>query len=139
MTPPSAVLLDTDVFSVLFRGGPAAVGYRRVLVGSQVLISVFTQAEVLAGAELRGWGAGRLARLEEALASVITLELSDGVVRRYANVVAVATRTGHPLQGATQVVDRWIAASALEYEVPLLTGNRRHFDSLPGLTVLDVP
>ncbi|WP_434740265.1 hypothetical protein [Micromonospora sp. SH-82] len=43
---------------------------------------------------------------------------------------------GHPLGQAPQTNDLWICATAIRYEAPLLTRNRRHFDGFPGLAVL---
>jgi len=36
------------------------------------------------------------------------------------------------------MIDRWIAATALHYHVPLLTGNRRHFQDFPGLRLVEL-
>jgi tRNA(fMet)-specific endonuclease VapC len=32
--------------------------------------------------------------------------------------------------------DSWIAATALRHGMPLVTHNRRHFENVPGLTVI---
>lgn len=135
----SAVLLDTDVFSVLFFKGRDAQRYDVAVAGCEMLLSAFSQAEVLAGAEMRGWGERRLAALEQVFGSMVILEVTEGVVRSYARVRALVKRIGHPLHGDAQFVDRWIAATALEYQVPLLTGNRKHYQDLPGLRLVDVP
>ncbi|HWK25343.1 MAG TPA: PIN domain-containing protein [Solirubrobacter sp.] len=134
-----SVLLDTDVFSVLFLNGRDAQRYDAAVAGREMLLSAFSQAEVLAGAEMRGWGERRLAALEQVFASIVILEVTEGVVRSYARVRALAKRLGHPLHGDAQLVDRWIAATALEYQVPLLTGNRKHYGELPGLRLVEVP
>jgi predicted nucleic acid-binding protein len=32
--------------------------------------------------------------------------------------------------------DLWIAATAVHFDVPLATNNRRHFEGIPGLRLL---
>ena len=49
----------------------------------------------------------------------------------------LAGRLGHPLCRQVHSNDLWIAACAVFYRVPLVTGNGRHFVGLPGLTVLE--
>ena len=45
-------------------------------------------------------------------------------------------RLGHPLGHRANANDLWIAACAVHYRLPLVTGNVRHFDGLPGLELL---
>jgi len=134
----SSVLLDTDVFSALLFGGPDATRYDTAISGRETLLSSFSQGEVLAGAAMREWGPRRLDELEGLLDRMVLLEVTADVVRGYASIRAEAKRIGHPLDGPSQLIDRWIAATALAYRVPLLTGNRKHFDGFPGLELVEV-
>ncbi len=43
---------------------------------------------------------------------------------------------GHPLGQQVHANDLWIAACAVHYGLPLVTGNGRHFAGLPGLEVV---
>jgi predicted nucleic acid-binding protein len=43
----SPVLLDTDVFSALFFGGADAARYDTAVAGREILLSSFSQGEVL--------------------------------------------------------------------------------------------
>lgn len=134
----SPVLLDTDVVSALFFGGLDAARYDTAVSGREMLLSSFSQGEVLAGAAMREWGPRRMDELERLLGRMVVLEVTENVVRGYASVRAEAKRIGHPLHGPSQSIDRWIAATALAYQVPLLTGNRKHFDGFPGLELVEV-
>jgi len=134
----SPVLLDTDVFSSLLFGGPDATWYDTAVAGREMLLSAFSHGEVLAGAAMREWGPRRMDELEGLLGRMVLLEVTEDVVRSYASVRAEAKRIGHPLHGPSQLIDRWIAATALAYQVPLLTGNRKHFDGFPGLELVEV-
>jgi predicted nucleic acid-binding protein len=48
----------------------------------------------------------------------------------------VASRLGHPLAHRANANDLWIAACAVHYRLPLVTGNLRHFADLRDLVVL---
>jgi len=50
----------------------------------------------------------------------------------WARITAACHRRGRPRQDN----DLWIAATALRYQLPLLTHNRRDFADIPGLTVI---
>ena len=61
---------------------------------------------------------------------------TDGVLRLWGVLRAQAGRLGHPLGRQAHSNDLWIAACAVFYRVPLVTGNGRHFVGLPGLEVV---
>jgi predicted nucleic acid-binding protein len=57
------------------------------------------------------------------------------VLPTWAEVTWEARRKGRPIQPA----DAWIAASALHYQVPLITHNAGDFAVIAGLEVLTCP
>jgi predicted nucleic acid-binding protein len=118
----AVTLLDTAAFSAVFRD-PA-------------IVTLFTCAETLAGARTGQLGSRTCRSTGSALARLGIVQITMGVVRTYAQVTATATRIGHPLAGPTQVTDRWIAATAIHHNLPLLTGNARHFNDFPALTLV---
>lgn len=134
---PDAVLLDTDVFSNLLRGGERASPWIPLLAGRYTLVSFVTAGELQAWAELKSWGERRRENLAKNLASTVIVPYDKQLTSEYGRVVADAAKAGHPLAGPTQANDRWIAATARLLGVPLLTGNRRHFAGLPGLNMAD--
>lgn len=148
MATTQAVLLDTDVFSALYvtppevvakQGHPVAA-WTAALTGLRPLISFQTRAEVLSGAYLAGWGESRLEAVSEKLDSTPTIDEDRDVVEAYARLLADAQKAAHPFgDKAHHVGDRWIAACAIAKELPLLTGNRKHFENAPGLILLGVP
>ena len=77
MTALSAVVVDTDVFSVLYvhrnSNDPRAVRWREQLTGRRVLISFQTRAEVIAGAIGAGWGERRLGETRDILDQTPTI------------------------------------------------------------------
>ncbi len=109
------------------------------LTGRRPLISFQTRAEVLSGAYLAGWGEKRLEALFAILDAMPTIDEDRAVVEAYARLLAAAQKAGHPFgNNAHHVGDRWIAACAIAKDVPLLTGNHKHFDGAPGLTLLTI-
>lgn len=107
-----------------------------MLTGCRSLISFQTGAEILAGAHLAGWGERRLAATVARLDSTPTIDVDRDVVDAYAWLLAEARDAGHPFGTVRQHVgDRWIAACAIAKDLPLLTGNRRHFSNAPRLVL----
>lgn len=141
-----AVLLDTDVFSGLYvtpdtalKQGHAVQGWVNALTGARPLISFQTRAEVLSGVYLAGWGERRVNAVLEQLDATPTVDEDVEVIEAYARLLAEAQKAGHPLgDKSSHVGDRWIAACAIAKKLPLLTGNRRHFENAPRLTLLDL-
>jgi predicted nucleic acid-binding protein len=129
------VVLDTDVFSYLYEYRPEGERFRP-LVGVEPAIAFATAAELLFGAAKAAWGPDRVLRLESALAGVTILLPDEGLVRVCALLRADAFRRRHPLGHRANANDLWIAACAMHHRVPLVTGNVRHFERLPGLTLL---
>jgi predicted nucleic acid-binding protein len=132
-----AVLLDTDVFSNLLRGGERAVPWLPHVVGRYVLVSFVTAGELKAWAESRNWGEVRRDDLAMRLGSTVVVPYDSALIDEYGRVFADAKSNGHALAGHCHTNDRWIAATARVLVVPLLTGNRRHFAGLPGLSLAD--
>jgi predicted nucleic acid-binding protein len=60
------------------------------------------------------------------------LPVSRELCCKWAEVATGAKRKGRPIQTA----DAWIAASALHYQVPLITNNRDDYAAVDGLVVL---
>jgi tRNA(fMet)-specific endonuclease VapC len=60
------------------------------------------------------------------------LPVSRELCAKWAEAAFTAKRKGRPIQTA----DAWIAASALHYQVPLITNNRDDYSSVDGLALL---
>jgi tRNA(fMet)-specific endonuclease VapC len=135
-----AVLIDTDVFIELMAGGDRAARWLSLVEGRYGLISFVTAGEVKAGVEIQGWGQKKRDDLAKRFNATVTVPYDAALVDEYARVYAEARRMnpGHALGGKQQSNDRWIATARL-LGVPLLTNNRRHFEGLPGLDLVDEP
>lgn len=136
----AAVLLDTDVFSVIYitprvvaqkQGHPVDV-WASALTGSRVVISFQTRAEVLSGALSGGWGQSRLGAVRERLDATPTVEIDRDVVEAFAQLTSDSRAIGHALGQKIHTADRWIAACAISKELPLLAGDNVYHGA-PGL------
>lgn len=129
------VVLDTDVFSFLYENRPEADRFRP-LIGASLAVAFPTVAELYFGALNAGWGSRRICRLEGSLRTVRVLFPDDILIRVCGELRAEARRLGHPLGHEANANDLWIAACAIHFGAPLVTGNVRHFVGFPRLTVL---
>lgn len=107
------------------------------VAGRYGLISFVTAGEVQAGVEIQSWGQKRRDALAKRFNATVIVPYDAVLIGEYARVYAEARRLGHALGGKHQSNDRWIAATARLQGVPRLTQNRRHFDGLPGLDLLE--
>lgn len=129
----TVIILDTDVFSDLTELRPRADEFARLIGEAETTLAFPTVAEVHHGAAKARWGAPRTERLEADLADYGVLWPTRELLRLWGSLRAEAVRRGHPLGQPEHANDLWIAACAIHYDVPLLTGNGRHFAGLPGL------
>ena len=129
-------VLDTDVFSILIEHRPQADKFSALLGGVDTALAFPSVAELTHGAHRAGWGRARLDWLETEIARHGLLMPTDDLLRLCGVLRAVATRLGHPLGQQVHTNDLWIAACAVYYRLPLVTGNGRHFAGLPELEVV---
>jgi tRNA(fMet)-specific endonuclease VapC len=105
-------------------------------------VSFVTPAELWRGAFERGYGDKRRQDVSEIIDTLVVVPSTAELAEEWGRVVAEAKRAGHALGAielgeARHANDAWIAATARLHDLPLLTGNRRHFEGLPGLSLID--
>jgi tRNA(fMet)-specific endonuclease VapC len=120
------------VVSRLFKGDTRSIAYRAHVTGRLLGISFMTLAELERWALERGWGASRKLELAQHLTHYAVLPVSRELCLKWSEVAFDANRKGRPIQTA----DAWIAASALYYQVPLITNNRSDYSVVDGLVLL---
>ena len=125
-------VIDTDVWSYLYKGRTEAKLYEAHLLGNILVISFQTQAELLRWALAAGWGDRRRQDLESRLRTCVIEHSSDILASRWAEVMESGRRHGRPISAS----DAWIAATALHLDVPLITHNRTHFIGIDRLTII---
>ena len=128
----NAAIVDTDVVSMLFKGDTRAFAYRPHITGKLLGISFMTLAELERWSLERNWGAVRRLELSQHLTHYTVLQVNRGLCVQWAEISVAARKKGRPIQTA----DAWIAASALYYQVPLITHNHSDYSMVEGLTLL---
>jgi tRNA(fMet)-specific endonuclease VapC len=127
-----AVVVDTDVVSYLFKSDTRADPYRPHLDGQLPIISFITLAELERWTLARNWGARRREDLLNYLHRYLIEPSSPDLCRLWAEAMDSARRAGKPMLTA----DGWVAATAIAYDVPLVTNNPPDFIGVAGLTVI---
>ena len=123
------ILADSDCAIDFLRGRVPLDGFFATqLMSNQIAVATITVFELLLGAQVRG----RL-DVEDILARVDILPVSEISARLAAEEGSRLAASGNRL--ATP--DLLIAGVALEYGLPLVTRNRRHFGRIDGLRLLD--
>lgn len=122
-------LIDSDWLAEYLRGRAAAKELLEYLFPSGLAISIITYAEIYEGVL---YGPDRH-RHEEGfhafVASVRLLGITRSIARRYGALHGMLRQRGHVIDQP----DLFIAATALEHDLTLVTRNLKDFDRVPGL------
>jgi hypothetical protein len=141
MAADHIVVVDTDIFSPLYitpefaskRGLPIAA-WRSALLGARVVISFQTKAEVLAGIQGSRWSESRIVAGLDELERFPTIPADRSVIEAFATLSIVCRRAGHALHDKIHAADRWVAASAVAKQLPLMAKDGIYVGA-PGLTL----
>ncbi|MEM1350471.1 MAG: PIN domain-containing protein [Myxococcota bacterium] len=125
------ILVDTDVFSFVFRGDPRANLYEDMLVDRKLALSFMTVAELHQWACTRNWGDARLKSLEDAIGARIIVDSSTNLCREWARVRTTCARAGRPISAQ----DAWNAAIAMHFKMPLVSHNAKDYEALEELVL----
>ena len=132
MDATTPVVVDTDVVSFLFKSHSLAPAYQTILAGRALAVSLFTVAEIEYGMEAKNWGATRRDLMRRFLARFTTLLPDADTARLWAQIKNGCEKKGRPIAFA----DAWIAAAALQLNVPLATHNASDFEVVDRLLIL---
>jgi predicted nucleic acid-binding protein len=133
------VVVDTDIFIWLTRGKQEAATYAPLVAGRRIVLSFATVAELWRGAQAMGYGEDSRRNLETDIGLAVVVPPTNALTHVWAKLTDGARKAGHPLGQKAQAHDAWVAATARHLDLPLLTGNRRHFEGLPDLRLIDLP
>ncbi len=129
------ILLDTDVFSFLFKRDTRAKLYELDIIGHQLCLSFQSVAELRYWAMVRKWGPERVERLEEVMHGYTVLPFDNLVCTHWAEITGARRALGNPIECG----DAWIAATAIRHGIALAIHNARHYEKVPGLKVVSHP
>ena len=124
------ILVDTDICIDFFAGrGVAAQALEQLFIQQRAFLSAITVFELFAGVTARR----RIEQIETLTSTVHVLAITLAAAR-LAGELYTRLKSEGKLIGNN---DLFLAASALELDIPLMTRNRRHFSRIADLTVLD--
>lgn len=122
-------LIDTDVLVGYLKGRAKETTLLDTHAADTLAISIITYGEVYEGiyfgAEPKKQEQGFLAVLR----AIQVVPLNKPIMKRFARIRGELRRTGNMIPEP----DILIAATALHYNLTLITWNRRHFDRVPDL------
>ena len=125
-------VIDTDVWSFIYKGSDQGKLYQPHLFGHILVISFQTQAELMRWVVSAAWGPHRRQHLESRLQKCLVEHSSYDLSLRWADAMESARRNGRPIAAG----DAWVAATALHLGLPLITHNRNHFTGVDGLELI---
>jgi predicted nucleic acid-binding protein len=128
----NTILLDTNIVSYLIKGDTRADLYAPHLLNCELAIAMMTVAEMFQWAAMRNWGQARVQQLEEKLQEYTILPVDLETCRWWAAVRMQCRNSGRLISSQ----DAWIAATALRYNLTLVTHNPDDFQQIVGLTVI---
>lgn len=120
------MLVDTDVLIWHLRGYPQAT--RRLDGLGALTLSAVSYLEVLQGMRNKAEMLAVKKMLDKRTATM--LPLTEAITLRATELMESLT-----LSHGLQMGDALIAATAIEHQLPVLTGNVKHFSAVPGLVV----
>ena len=135
MDSTTPAVVDTDVVSFLFKSHSLAPAYQTILAGRPLAVSLITLAEIEYGMEVKNWGANRRDLMRRFLGRFTPLLPDTETARLWARIKSAREKKGRPITFA----DTWIAAAALQLNVPLVTHNARDYAGIQNLVVLTAP
>jgi predicted nucleic acid-binding protein len=99
------------------------------------MVSFVTVGELYYWAERRKWSAERISSFEKGIRAAIVVPYDLEICRAYAKLKG-GLKTPSSSRRPIGDNDLWIAACAVRHGIPLITHNRRHFQGIPGLSVV---
>ena len=139
----NTVLIDTNIWSRLYLSGSKAsrpehkARYQQVqtaLSGKTIVIAAQTRAELLTYPAMRQMAAQREAELIAKIDATPTIPFGPSVEAAWVKLTAACKAGNHQLGFKEHIADRWIAATAIAYDLPLYSEDTGYGDA-PLLTL----
>lgn len=122
-------LIDSDWLIDALNGQPSALAVLEELSAEGLAVSVIAIGELLEGLDSAPQPASHRAMLRQFLAGITLLPVDESIVEHFARNRARLRRQGMLIPD----MDLLIAATALRFDLTLLTRNQRHFRRIPEL------
>jgi tRNA(fMet)-specific endonuclease VapC len=126
------ILIDTDICIELLKGNKKILQRRGEYEGP-IGICFMTIAELYYGAEKSRESAKNIDTIDKLLLTLEIVQSDLTILRRFGSLKAQLRKEGIPLADA----DILIASATLERAEKLVTGNKKHYERIPGLVLED--
>jgi len=123
----TAILIDSDVLFDVGRGHPAALAWVAAHPSDRVALAGYTAMEAIQGCRDKR----ELDRSTKLYSPYVILWPDEDACRR-----ALALFARFHLNHSLGLIDALVAATALQFGLPLHTFNQKHFGAIPGLTIV---
>ena len=124
------ILLDTDACIELLKGNKRIL-QRREQYDGPIGVCFMTIAELYYGAEKSKDPGKNMDTIEKLLLTVEIVQTDIPILKRFGMIKAQLQKKGEPIADA----DILIASATLEKAEKLITGNTKHFERIPGLSL----
>jgi tRNA(fMet)-specific endonuclease VapC len=125
-------LLDTDICSAHLKGVGAVTG-RLLQYTGRLHVSVVTVGELYTWAFRAGATPRRQTALRDLFDDVVVLDVDVAVAERFGRLRAALLDEGR----SPPSMDLFIAATAIDHDLTLVTHNTADFAAIPGLDLTD--
>jgi len=122
-------LVDSDWVIDVIKGIPSAVEILEQLIADGVAVSIISFGELYEGAYGFADPDTEIRSIRDSLSRFAILNLTEPTMETFARLRSLLRRQGSLIPD----LDLLIAATALSYDLTLLTRNRRHFQRIPDL------
>lgn len=121
------VILDTNILIEIYRGNPGIKTKIESFGADAFYVSSITAAEFLVGARDKA----EFGRVEKHLAKYNVIPITTEILDIFLDIFKTYSLSHRP-----GIADTLIGATAIYYQIPLLTLNKRHFQFIPGIALL---
>jgi tRNA(fMet)-specific endonuclease VapC len=121
------VIFDTNILIELYRGNTAVKEDAQRLTSNSFYVSSITVAEFMVGAKNKD----DFKRIEKDLSKYIHLPVNSEITDIFIDLYRTFSLSRRP-----EIADTLIAATALYYQLPLYTLNKKHFQFIPGINLV---
>ncbi len=126
------ILIDTDVCIDLLKGNKKILRRREEYDGP-IGVCFMTIAELFYGAQKSSDPSRNIDTVERLLLTLEIVQSDLSILKRFGTIKAQLQNAGMPIADA----DILIASATLEKAEKLITGNTKHFERIPGLSLED--
>jgi predicted nucleic acid-binding protein len=121
------VIFDTNISIELYRGNQSVKEEIERIDSNVFYISSITVAEFMVGAKDKT----DLKRIEKQLSKYTAIPINTDITEIFIDLFKALTLSHRP-----GIADTLIAATALYYNLPLYTYNKKHFQFVPGIVLV---